>query len=117
MQNTANEVIETIKTLPVWEKNKVFDWVEVEKQHSRQVGNHIINGGKDQLSEYEQAKKWIEENHSQYLNQWVCIERGELIASGADGREVYQKAISLGIKAPLIHFVEEEPEAYWGGWL
>ncbi len=32
MQHTANEVIETIKTLPVREKAKIYEWLDEEKR-------------------------------------------------------------------------------------
>ena len=36
MQHTANEVIETIRTLPIQEKAKVYEWLDEEKRESVQ---------------------------------------------------------------------------------
>ena len=117
MQIDFERAKQIVSKLPIGDLEKFDDWYEQEKLHKSSNGDAHVNVRQPDLRNFELAKKWLAENGSQYVNLWVCIEKGQLIASGADGHEVYQKALTQGIKAPLIHFVEAEPEAYWGGWL
>ena len=107
---TANEIVEAIHNLPRGEREKDFRTLENEK---REQDERL----KQDLERYRKASQWIDEHRAEYLNQWVCLEGDKLIACGTDGREVYRQAKESGIKAPFVHYVEEEPEAFWGGWL
>lgn len=113
MQANLEQIIEGVRTLPFEDLEKLSEVIDEEKQAKR---------GKDkrqrkEIEDYAKAKKWIAENTEEYMNQWVCLEGDRLISHGTDGREVHRKAKESGIKAPFIHYVEKEPEAFWGGWL
>jgi|GEM_PF-945308 len=114
---TATEVIETIKSLPYKEKNKVFTWVEEEIHHSNEPetnGVHAATISYD-FEQYREAHKWLIEHRSEYLNKWVCLEGGHLIAAGGESQAVYKTAKEAGVKAPYLHFVQKErPEFYLG---
>lgn len=113
MQHTANEVIETIKTLPIKEKVAVFNWVEHEKREAAKKvqKRKVVN---DQLKRFQKAQEWVRQNKNKYLNQWVCLEGNRLIAHGTDALEVHQKALEAGIEIPYLEHLVEESD--WGGW-
>lgn len=114
---TATEVIETIKSLPHGEKNKVFTWVEEEIHHSNEPKTNGVHSAavSHDLEQYREAHKWLTEHRSEYLNKWVCLEGDQLIAAGAESRTVYEKAKEAGIKAPYLHFVQEERSEFYLG--
>lgn len=107
---SASEIVDAIHNLPRSEQEKVRLLLleELRKKNEQE---------RKQADDYAKAKKWIAGNGKNYLNQWVCLEGERLVAYGADGRDVYRKAKAAGVKAPFIHYIEEEPEAFWGGWL
>ena len=116
MQVNFEQAIEIIKTLPPEDFRRLDEWIEDRKREERQ-GQAKEQKLKAELETYKKAQKWIAENGEEYMNKWVCLEGSELVAHGDDGRQVYQTALAKGIKAPFIHYIEKEPEAYWGGWL
>lgn len=110
---TANDVIETIKTLPVLEKDKVFDWVEAERHPSDERppnGNEV----EAQLKRFRKAQDWVRKNRAEYMNQWVCLDGDRLIAHGFDALEVDRQAIAAGITVPYLEHLVEETDL--GGW-
>ena len=113
MQHTANEVIETIRTLPIQEKAKVYEWLDEEKRGSAQTIQTRENA-KEQFERFRKAQEWISENREQYLNQWVCLDGDKLIAHGADALEVHRQAKEAGIEIPYLEQIVEEED--WGGW-
>lgn len=110
MQNKANEVIETIKTLPSNEKAKIFKWIDSEKKEKRKEVE-------EQIDRFKAAEKWLKDNRTGFLGQWVCLYGDKLIAHGDDGMEVHRKAKEAGIKSPYLVRVIEEPENFVGAWL
>ena len=115
MQHTANEIIETIRTLPIQEKAKVYEWLDEEKRESAQKIQTRENA-KEQFERFRKAQEWILENRRQYLNQWVCLDGDRLIAHGADALEVHRIAVEQDIESPFLHHIVEEPTHYIGGW-
>ena len=107
---SVNEIVEAIHKLPSGDQEKIRQTLEKEK---RKKDEEL----KIELELFKQSEEWLKENREKYLKQWVCLEGDKLISHGADGREVYREAKKVGIKAPFIHYVEKEPEAFWGGWL
>ena len=113
MQTNLEQVTEIIRALPLEDLEKVREVLDEETQIKREK-NEKTNW---HVERYKKARKWLDENGKSYMNKWVCVEGDKLIAASDDGRTVYQKAIEAGIKSPFIHFIEEEPEAFWSGWL
>ena len=118
MQTDIEQVAGMIRALPLEDFDKLREVVnETEREKRSTGGEEKESREKYDLEKYTDALKWIAENGEKYMNKWVCLNGGELIAHGDDGRKVYQTAAAKGIKAPFIHYVEKEPEAYWGGWI
>ncbi len=113
MQHTANEVIETIRTLPIQEKAKVYEWLDEEKREATQK-TRTREDANEQLVRFRKAQEWILKNRQQYLNQWVCLDGDKLIAHGTDALEVHRQAKEAGIEIPYLEQVVEEED--WGGW-
>ena len=111
MQTDLEQAIEIIRTLPTedFEKvNEVFNEEKARREKSKKSDW--------QIERYKKARKWLDENSAEYMNQWVCLEGDRLIAHGTDGLEVHRKAVEQGIKSPFVHHIVEEPEHYIGGW-
>ncbi len=47
-------------------------------------------------------RQWLAENRGKYLGQWVALAGDRLVASGLDGKEVYDKARALGVTVPFM---------------
>ena len=114
MQHTANEVIETIRTLPVQEKAKVYEWLDEEKREFTGK-SHNREKTKDQIDRFKKAEKWLAENREKYMNEWVCLDGDTLIAHGKDALEVDRQAKEAGIEAPFLEHIVEEKYPF-GGW-
>ncbi len=113
MQHTANEVIETIRTLPIQEKAKVYEWLDGEKREFVEKSQNREKT-KDQYERFKKAQEWVRENREKYKNEWVCLVGDRLIAHGTDALEVHQKAVEAGIEIPYLEHIVEESD--WGGW-
>ena len=113
MQHTANEVIETIRTLPIREKAKVYEWLDEEKRGLAQK-THLRENAKEQFERFRKAQEWVLKNREKYMNQWVCLDGDKLIAHGTDALEVHRQAKEAGIEIPYLEQIVEEED--WGGW-
>ena len=113
MQQTANEVIKTIRALPLQEKAKVYQWLEEERGESAQTIQTRENA-KEQFERFRKAQEWILKNREKYLKQWVCLDGDKLIAHGSDALEVHRQAKEAGIEIPYLEQIVEEED--WGGW-
>jgi Arc/MetJ-type ribon-helix-helix transcriptional regulator len=60
--------------------------------------------------------KWLNKNRAAYLGEWVALYKGQLIAHGKNGLDVFEAAQSQGINPPLMHRIVPEDPVSWGGW-
>jgi hypothetical protein len=51
-----------------------------------------------------------------YMGEWVALHKGQLIAHGKNGIEVFKAAQNQGITPPLMHRIVPEDPVFWGGW-
>jgi hypothetical protein len=114
MQVNFEQAIEIIKTLPPEDFRRLNQWFE-EQKHKEILSQEKKNKLKTDLEKYKKARKWINENSAEFMNQWVCLEGDELIAHGSDGLEVHRKAKEVGIEAPFLHRIVDESLPF-GGW-
>ena len=57
----------------------------------------------------EASDRWLKLHRDEYVEKWVALKDGTLIASGDDGKTVYDQARAAGVKRPLLlHLVREE---------
>ena len=112
---TAEQIIENVRALPISEQERFFDLAEEEKRRvlsKKEAGKAEL---KDEQKRFQLAVKWLDENRQKYLGQWVCLDGDQLIAHGTDAVKLYQEAREKGIKVPFVEHIVEEKEAYGGG--
>jgi hypothetical protein len=64
----------------------------------------------------ERERRWLDEHRDEYLGQWVALEGDRLLASGRDGRAVYEAAREAGVHAPFVTRVEPRDALPFAGW-
>lgn len=105
---SVNEIIEAIHKLPGAEQEKIRRKLEEEKLEKK-------NQVDEQVTLFKAAEKWLKENRTEYLGQWVCLYGDKLIAHGTDALEVDRQAREAGIKSPFLEHIVEEKYPF-GGW-
>ena len=60
--------------------------------------------------------EWLNSNRAAYRGEWVPLHRGQLVAHGKNGLDVFKAAQSLGIDPPLMHRMIQDDSPFWGGW-
>ena len=115
MNQTAEQIIENVRALPMSEKEKFFDLADEEKQKILAEKESKKAELKADQEKFHLAMKWLEENRQKYLGQWVCLDGDKLIAHGTDAVKLYKDAKTKGIEVPFVEHITEEKEAYGGG--
>jgi Arc/MetJ-type ribon-helix-helix transcriptional regulator len=60
--------------------------------------------------------EWLHQNRAAYMGEWVALHKGQLIAHGKNGLDVFHAAQSQGVNPPLMHRIVPEESVAWGGW-
>ena len=71
MMQTAEQIIENVRALPISEQERFFDLAEEEKRRvlsKKEAGKAEL---KDEQKRFQLAVKWLDENRQKYLGQWV----------------------------------------------
>ena len=63
-----------------------------------------------------EERAWIEAHREEFLDQWVALDGGHLVAHGSDARKVYDEAREQGVTSPYLVHVVPKVDAYVGGW-
>ena len=106
MIQTAEQIIEIVKTLPKPEREKVRDWLD-ENQDQSQISKED--------EKFRLALKWVDEHRQEFDGQWVVLDGNKLVSHGKNAKEVYDEARAKGIKVPFLKRVKSEILP-WGGW-
>jgi Family of unknown function (DUF5678) len=112
MISTAEEILENVRSLPTFEREKFFKLVEAEKNKASKNGNKL----KLKDEKFKSALKWIDEHRQEFDGQWVALDGERLLAHGTDGKKVHAQAKEKGVKTPLIHRVSVNETMPFGGW-
>ena len=64
-----------------------------------------------------EERAWVEAHREEFLDQWVALDGGHLVAHGTDARAVYDQAREQGVTSPYLVHVVPKVDAYVGGWL
>lgn len=115
MIQTAEQLLETVRALPVSERKKFYDLAEVEKQKILSENGTKKAESTGERTKFQLAMKWLDENRQDFLGQWVCLDGNRLVAHGADALKIYKEAREKGIEVPFVEHIVEEKEAYGGG--
>lgn len=115
MIQTAEQVIETVRALPLSERKKFYDLAEKEKQIFLSENGAKNADSANERTKFQLAVKWLAENRQNFLGQWVCLDGDRLVAHGADAVKIYKEAKEKGIQVPFVEHIVEEKEAYGGG--
>ena len=111
MIQTAEEVLENVRLLPKFEREKFSKLVEAEKkQDIPNSEDSKIRGEKFRL-----ALNWIEEHKEEFDGQFVLLDGDNLIAHGKEAKPLYTEARDKGIEIPFVKRVKAK-ELPFGGW-
>ncbi len=111
MQTNLEQFTEIVRSLPPEDFDRAREVFNQEEKARREKEKQ----SDWRMERYKKARKWLDENSEKYMNQWVCLEGDRLVAYGADGLEVHNKAIEQGIESPFLHHIVEEKYPF-GGW-
>lgn len=91
---------------------------EALKLYQERYEKHASNVRRVVSTPRDREMAWTQQPDPRYLGQWVALDGGNVAASGADGKVVYQAARAQGINNPFMFFVAEpHPTPFVGGWL
>lgn len=111
MIQTAEQILETVRTLPKPERDRFFELIEVEKNRT------VIN--QDALNEknekFRRALQWVEKHKAECDGKFVVLDGDKLIASGDDSKTVYAEARAKGHNSPFLKRVKNVEDAPFGG--
>ncbi len=111
MIQTAEQVIETVRTLPKPEREKFFELIEVEKFKHIEANGEL----KQKNKKFRQALQWIDEHKEEFDGQFVLLEGSNLIAYGTNPKELYATARAKGNEIPFVKRVKAG-DLPFGGW-
>ena len=103
---TLEQVLEEARKLPADEQRRLREALE----------DLATNGKEPSLRSHEEERAWVDAHREEFLDQWVALDGGDLIAHGTDARTVYDEARARGTTAPYLVHVVPKVEAYVGGW-
>jgi Family of unknown function (DUF5678) len=107
---TLERILDEVKRLTPEERRQLRE--ALDREAVRAVAPP--DGGAD--DRWDREQRWLDEHRDEYLGQWVALEGDRLLASGADGRAVYEAARAAGVRAPLVTRVEGRDELPFAGW-
>ncbi len=111
MISTAEEMLENVRSLPKFEREKFFKLIESEKVQATTKDEELkLSNEKFQL-----ALKWIEDHKEEFDGQWVVLDGNNLISHGTDSKTVCDEARAKGIEVPFLKRVKAKILP-WGGW-
>jgi hypothetical protein len=108
---TLERILDEVKRLTPEERRQLCEALERGAAHA--VAPPSAGAGNDRWG---REQRWLDEHRDEYVGQWVALEGDRLLASGPDGRAVYEAARSAGVRAPLVTRVESRDELPFAGW-
>ena len=108
---TLERILNEVKRLTPEERHELREALEREA-----VCAVVLPSAGVDNDRWEREQRWLDEHREEYLGQWVALEGDRLLASGADGRAVYEAARAAGVRAPLVTRVEPRDALPFAGW-
>jgi len=102
-------ILETVRTLPESDQQKVLGFAEALNSRPRIRKGRHWDGQKE--------IEWVARNRDAYMNMWVSLDGDRLVAADPDDAiKVYEAAKAQGVEIPFVkHIVPEEPHT--SGWI
>ena len=107
---TLERILDEVKRLTPEERHQLREALE------REAVQAVARPSAGADDRWEREQRWLDEYRDEYLGQWVALEGDHLLASGPDGRAVYEAARAAGVRAPLVTRVEPRDELPFAGW-
>ena len=108
---TLERILDEVKRLTPEERRQVREALDREAVCSVGLPSAGVDNGR-----WEREQRWLDEHRDEYVGQWVALEGDRLLASGRDGRAVYEAALAAGVRVPLVTRVEPRDELSFAGW-
>jgi Family of unknown function (DUF5678) len=108
---TLERILNEVKRLTPEERRELREALECEA-----VCAVVLPSAGVDNDRWEREQRWLDEHREEYLGQWVALEGDRLLASGRDGRAVYEAARPAGVRAPLVTRVEPRDQLPFAGW-
>jgi Family of unknown function (DUF5678) len=108
---TAEEVIENVRSLPKFEREKFFKLVESERNQSKNNNEDLERKNE----KFRLALKWIEEHKEEFDGKFVVLDGDKLVAHGTDSKTVCNEARAKGFQSPFLARVKAKVLPF-GGW-
>lgn len=111
---TAETILQQVNQLPAAERAKLIAALREQDETPPQFPpDRIISVNApyiDRTLEY----KWLAAHRREYIGEWIALKGEQLIAHGAQAKEVFAQARAVGAKDALVLFVEDPNIHYVG---
>ncbi|MFN0123045.1 MAG: DUF5678 domain-containing protein [Blastocatellia bacterium] len=118
-QYSYEQAVEIVSGLPPQDRQRLREWIDdqdrVSPGHQTPVPDPTPEP-EEREARFRRALQWLHENGMNYTGQWIALDGDRLVAYGADGKQVYARAVAAGVKAPLLHRINESDNLPFGGW-
>ncbi len=109
---TAEQILETVRTLPKPEREKFFELIEAEKNR-KTINQDELNKKNEK---FQRALQWVEKHKAEYDGKFVVLDGNELVACGNEAKTVYEEARAKGYHTPFLKRVKNKEDLPFGGW-
>ena len=107
---TLNEIKQQVMLLTDEDRRALADFLVARGEGAAE------NGKQSEPREFARELEWIRRNRESYRGQFVALNQGQLVASGAKEREVWEAAKHAGVSVPFLAYIETAAEETFGGW-
>ena len=107
---TLNEIKQQVMQLTDEDRKALADFLAAPTEAA------AGNGNQGEPRDFSPEMEWIRQNRESYRGQFVALKRGQLVASGAKEREVWEAANRAGVSVPFLAYIETKAEETFGGW-
>lgn len=115
MIQNAEQIVETVRALPVAERERFFELIESDRNTDIGTNGSRLEGFDEINAQIKASVQWIDVHKEEYDGQWVCLDGNQLISHGLDAKTVYEDARSKGVETPFIERIKAKVLP-WGGW-
>jgi Family of unknown function (DUF5678) len=95
---TLNEIKQQVMLLTEEDRNALANFLAAHSAAAAENGK--------QLRDFSREMEWIRQTRESYRGQYVALNEGNLVASGAKEREVWEAAKHAGVSVPFLAYIE-----------